>query len=139
MNFSWLSLIFRATVSYFSRIWLKIFHNFRYVPEYFYPRSTYPDFLCGVGFLMSGDVALRLYRESFKFKLFFLEDMFITGNLAWRVDLKLIKNVERYSCLPFLEGNALLSFNITKSVVVEYAKIKIFFLLWRNVRWKRQC
>lgn len=51
----------------------------RYVPEEVYPNEMYPQFLCGVGYLMSIDVAIRLYEESFKHELFFIEDVFITG------------------------------------------------------------
>lgn len=59
-----------------------------YVPEEVYPNEMYPQFLCGVGYLMSIDVAIRLYEESFKHELFFIEDVFITGICADLIGMK---------------------------------------------------
>ncbi|KAH8385707.1 hypothetical protein KR200_010278, partial [Drosophila serrata] len=51
-------------------------------PHYMYPNKTYPDFLVGGGYLMSIDVAQRLYEAVWYTKKVHLEDVFITGLCA---------------------------------------------------------
>lgn len=51
------------------------------MPEFVYPRDIYPHYLSGVGYLVSTDVALKLYEESFNHPLIYLEDVFILGKM----------------------------------------------------------
>ncbi|KAH8247667.1 hypothetical protein KR038_007752, partial [Drosophila bunnanda] len=53
-----------------------------YMPHYMYPNQTYPAFLVGGGYLMSIDVAQRLYEAAWYTTVVHLEDVFITGLCA---------------------------------------------------------
>lgn len=71
---------------------LKLAHNItlsffgRYSPNYMYDKDTYPNYLSGTGYVMSVDVALRLYNASLRIPLFHLEDVFVTGNKLSRMN-----------------------------------------------------
>lgn len=56
-----------------------IFILFRFMPKYMFTDELYPHYLCGVGYIMSSEVAQTLYRESLKNEVIYLEDLFITG------------------------------------------------------------
>lgn len=49
------------------------------MPTYMYPYKIYPNYLSGVGYLMSSNVAMKLYEESFAVPIIHMEDVFITG------------------------------------------------------------
>lgn len=49
------------------------------MPKYMYPDEKYPDYIHGVAYLMSSQVAERLYNESLSNELIHLEDVFLTG------------------------------------------------------------
>ena len=53
--------------------------TFRYMPSYMYPYKVYPYYLSGVGYLMSLQVALKLYEEAFSIPIIHMEDVYITG------------------------------------------------------------
>lgn len=55
------------------------------MPKYMFTDDTYPNFLCGVGYIMSPEVAVILYHESLKHPIVHLEDMFITGKSICRL------------------------------------------------------
>ncbi|XP_071819970.1 beta-1,3-galactosyltransferase 5-like [Apostichopus japonicus] len=49
-----------------------------------YIAPVYPDYMCGLGYIMSGDLPRLFYEESMSLPYFFLEDVFI-GILAKRI------------------------------------------------------
>lgn len=53
-----------------------------YVPEFMYEGKVYPPYLEGSAYVMSSDVALKLYDASFKTPILHFEDVFITGLAA---------------------------------------------------------
>lgn len=53
-----------------------------YAPYYLYKSDVYPPYLSGTAYVMSVDVALRLYNETLVTPYFHLEDVFITGICA---------------------------------------------------------
>lgn len=53
----------------------------RYSPRYMFSGSRYPDYVSGTTYLMSSDVAAKLYSISLVTPIFHLEDVFITGEL----------------------------------------------------------
>ncbi|GIY49323.1 beta-1,3-galactosyltransferase 1 [Caerostris darwini] len=55
-----------------------------------YPFNVYPDFVFGPSYLLTGDTISLLYNESIKMKLFHLEDVYITGFVAEKVNIKRI-------------------------------------------------
>ncbi|XP_036357251.1 beta-1,3-galactosyltransferase 1-like [Octopus sinensis] len=57
-----------------------------YTPISKYQKNEFPDYMSGTAYLISGDIVPELYAESFNEKLFWLEDVYITGMLANRVN-----------------------------------------------------
>lgn len=51
-----------------------------------FPGKEYPPYVSGTSYVVSGDLVPDLYRESFYQKLFWLEDVFVTGFLAQAVN-----------------------------------------------------
>jgi beta-1,3-galactosyltransferase 1 len=58
-----------------------------FVPYESYPEEKYPDYLCGPAYVMSGDVAVKLYRCALETPIFFIEDVYITGFCAKKVNV----------------------------------------------------
>lgn len=52
------------------------------MPQYLYPYDTYPDYLNGVGYLISMDAVPQLYKVALASTYVHLEDVFITGNTS---------------------------------------------------------
>ncbi|XP_037573188.1 beta-1,3-galactosyltransferase 1 isoform X3 [Dermacentor silvarum] len=59
-----------------------------YVPPFVYTHHTYPDYLSGTGYVISGDVVGPLFRAALDTPFFFMEDIFITGMVAQKLGLK---------------------------------------------------
>lgn len=53
-----------------------------YVPNYLFANNTYPSFLLGYSYIMSMDVAIKLYDAALRTPIFYLEDVYITGICA---------------------------------------------------------
>lgn len=73
---------------YFS---LRILRNdiyFSYSPRYLYEPAFYPPFLSGYTFIMSSDVARVLYDQALKTPIFHLEDVFVTGIVAHKAQIR---------------------------------------------------
>ncbi|XP_063908456.1 beta-1,3-galactosyltransferase 1-like isoform X2 [Zophobas morio] len=58
-----------------------------YVPRELFPEEKYPDYLCGPTYLMSSDVAENLYRCTFETPIFYIEDVYITGICAKKINV----------------------------------------------------
>lgn len=52
---------------------------FRYSPQYMYGKRVYPNYLSGTGYLMTLDVAKKLFETTLTTPIFHLEDIYITG------------------------------------------------------------
>ncbi|KAJ3647346.1 hypothetical protein Zmor_019230 [Zophobas morio] len=53
-----------------------------YSPRYMYSGRVYPNYLSGTGYVMSVDVAEKLYKAALQTPIFHLEDVYITGICA---------------------------------------------------------
>ncbi|CAL1264969.1 unnamed protein product [Larinioides sclopetarius] len=53
-----------------------------------YPFNIYPDFVFGPSYLLTGDTIKLLFNASIKMKLFHLEDVYITGFVAEKVNVQ---------------------------------------------------
>lgn len=53
----------------------------RYVPTYMYLDDIYPNYLSGVGYVMSMDAAEKLYNASLDRRMVHIEDVFVTGKI----------------------------------------------------------
>lgn len=58
-----------------------------FVPAYIFGEDTFPDFVTGPGYLMSGDVPRLLYEGSANVRYLHLEDVFLTGIVAAKVNV----------------------------------------------------
>lgn len=58
-----------------------------YTPKYMYSKKIYPNYLSGTGYVMSLDVAAKLYETSLATPLLHLEDVYLTGVCAQRAKL----------------------------------------------------
>ena len=75
-------------------------HNKWYVPYQAFNGSVFPNFATGPAYIISGDVAGKLYKTAISNNLtpIYLEDVFMTGIVAERAGVKrlnhgLMKNV----------------------------------------------
>lgn len=59
-----------------------------YIPKYMYQKPFYPNYLSGTAYVMSRDVASRLYRTALSTALIHLEDVYITGICAAKAGIK---------------------------------------------------
>ncbi|KAL1513996.1 hypothetical protein ABEB36_003327 [Hypothenemus hampei] len=75
-------------------------------PNYIYPYSTYPNYVSGSTYCMSGDVARKLFNVALTIPLFHVEDVFITGICARKIRLQLTHDF-RYS-FHYLQDNTCL-------------------------------
>ncbi|XP_058812389.1 uncharacterized protein LOC131676957 isoform X2 [Topomyia yanbarensis] len=59
-----------------------------YSPNYMYNKEFYPHYLSGTAYLMNLNAAKLLYRTSLTTPIFHLEDVYLTGIVADRVNLR---------------------------------------------------
>ncbi|KAF5304838.1 hypothetical protein FQR65_LT07855 [Abscondita terminalis] len=53
-----------------------------YVPKYMYPKAIYPNYLSGTAYIMTTDVAIKLFDTALQVPLIHLEDVYLTGICA---------------------------------------------------------
>jgi beta-1,3-galactosyltransferase 1 len=68
-----------------------------YMPYKWYRPKTYPPFVCGPAYVMSVDVALKLYKCAMKHQLIYIEDVYLTGICARLMQIK-PKNNDLFTC-----------------------------------------
>ncbi|XP_015121660.1 beta-1,3-galactosyltransferase 1 isoform X2 [Diachasma alloeum] len=59
-----------------------------YTPKYMFSEKIYPNYLSGTGYVMSLDVASKLYESALSTPLLHLEDVYITGLCARNAKLR---------------------------------------------------
>lgn len=59
-----------------------------YSPGYLFSGQVYPNYLSGIGYIMSMPTAEKLYKGSLTTAFFHLEDVYLTGFVAEKVSLK---------------------------------------------------
>ncbi|KAJ8926123.1 hypothetical protein NQ315_009980 [Exocentrus adspersus] len=59
-----------------------------YSPRYMYQEKVYPNYLSGTGYVMSLDVAKRLFDTTLMTPIFHLEDIYLTGICAKKAGIK---------------------------------------------------
>ncbi|KAK6168127.1 hypothetical protein SNE40_022016 [Patella caerulea] len=63
-----------------------------YLDKISYPLTYLPQYVCGASYVVSGDAASKLLSVALSTKIYFLEDVFITGVVRTRAAVKLIQN-----------------------------------------------
>ncbi|KAJ8971937.1 hypothetical protein NQ314_000470 [Rhamnusium bicolor] len=56
-----------------------------YSPKYMYKGKLYPNYVSGTGYLMSMDVAHKLFNTTLSTPIFHLEDVYLTGKLINKI------------------------------------------------------
>ncbi|XP_078033491.1 beta-1,3-galactosyltransferase 1 isoform X1 [Augochlora pura] len=74
-------------------------NNKWYTPKYMYSEKMYPNYLSGTGYVMSLDVALKLYQAALTMPLLHLEDVYITGLCAKRAKVRPVNHLG-FSYIP---------------------------------------
>lgn len=64
------------------------FTNKWFVPRYMYSDEFYPDYVTGGAYVMTIEAAQRLYKSSLTTPLFLFEDVYLTGIVAEKINLK---------------------------------------------------
>lgn len=82
------------------------------MPKYMYPEKVYPNYLSGTGYVMSIDVAFKLYQAALTTPLLHLEDVYITGLCAKHAKIRPI-NHPAFSYAPRKLEPCILSNSIT--------------------------
>lgn len=60
----------------------------RYSPNYMYNGEFYPNHLSGTAYLMSEPAARKLYEACLSTPIFHLEDVYVTGIVASKIELR---------------------------------------------------
>ncbi|XP_066581627.1 beta-1,3-galactosyltransferase 1-like isoform X2 [Prorops nasuta] len=99
-----------------------------YTPKYMYSGRTYPNYLSGTGYVMSIDVARKLYQAALATPLLHLEDVYITGLCAKKAEVRPI-NHNGFSYLPRKLEPCVLSEIITAHKV----SISNMYAIWEKL------
>lgn len=71
-----------------------------YTPAYMFSGAVFPNYLSGIGYAMSRDVAVRLYNASLATPIFHMEDVYVTGICAEAAHIR-PANHHLFSLAPF--------------------------------------
>lgn len=71
-----------------------------YMPYEWYPHDKFPKYVCGPGYVMSADVVKKLYECAKNTPFIHLEDVFLTGICAEKINIKPEQN-ELFVCNNF--------------------------------------
>ncbi|KZC15168.1 Beta-1,3-galactosyltransferase 1 [Dufourea novaeangliae] len=94
-------------------------NNKWYTPKYMYSEKIYPNYLSGTGYVMSLDVAFKLYKTALTTPLLHLEDVYITGVCAKRAKVRPV-NHPGFSYVPRKLDPCIL-----KTVITTHKKLTI--------------
>ncbi|VDP50039.1 unnamed protein product [Soboliphyme baturini] len=68
-----------------------------YVTDEEYSEDIYPPYCSGSAYLLSADSVFPLYRTSLNMKLFWVDDVYVTGILRWNSNLELQSIASTYT------------------------------------------
>jgi hypothetical protein len=71
-----------------------------YTPTDLYPQATYPDYVSGSAYVISGDLIQDLYGSTRWVPFFWVEDIYITGLCAGKLNASLVHNSKFKSLTP---------------------------------------
>lgn len=123
-----LSLLIRISKYYFNNIFIYLLHN-RYTPKYMFSEKIYPNYLSGTGYVMSLDVASKLYHAALETPLLHLEDVYITGLCARNAKLRPI-NHAGFSYVP-----RKLDYCVLKSAITAHkVNSAVMYSIWNKLK-----
>ena len=100
-----------------------------------YPGDQFPIYCSGLAYLMSTNVASKLYQASDKVQFLWIEDVFITGILSNKTNVSLVSISKRYTFLPkqvfYLLDRPYL---INQFLFFHVYDINYFLTMWTKVK-----
>ncbi|KOC66447.1 Beta-1,3-galactosyltransferase 1 [Habropoda laboriosa] len=103
-------------------------NNKWYTPKYMYSEKMYPNYLSGTGYVMSLDVAFKLYHAALKTPLLHLEDVYITGLCAKHAKVRPV-NHPGFSYVPRKLDPCILKNAITTHKV----NVSSMYVIWNKL------
>ncbi|CAK9812421.1 Beta-1,3-galactosyltransferase 1 [Anthophora plagiata] len=100
-------------------------NNKWYTPKYMYSEKIYPNYLSGTGYVMSLDVAIKLYHAALKTPLLHLEDVYVTGLCAKHAKVRPV-NHPGFSYIPRKLDPCILKNAITAHKV----NVSSMYIIW---------
>ncbi|KAK0163512.1 hypothetical protein PV327_007187 [Microctonus hyperodae] len=100
-----------------------------YTPKYMFSEKIYPNYLSGTGYVMSLDVASKLYHAALETPLLHLEDVYITGLCARNAKLRPI-NHPGFSYVP-----RKLDYCVLKSAITAHkVNSSVMYSIWNKLK-----
>ncbi|XP_016913721.2 beta-1,3-galactosyltransferase 1 isoform X2 [Apis cerana] len=103
-------------------------NNKWYTPKYMYSERIYPNYLSGTGYVMSLDVAFKLYHAALITPLLHLEDVYITGLCAKYAKIRPV-NHPGFSYVPRKLDPCILRNAITAHKV----NVSSMYIIWNKL------
>ncbi|XP_050591532.1 beta-1,3-galactosyltransferase 1-like isoform X1 [Bombus affinis] len=103
-------------------------NNKWYTPKYMYSGKIYPNYLSGTGYVMSLDVAFKLYHAALTTPLLHLEDVYITGLCAKHAKVRPV-NHPGFSYVPRKLDPCILKNAITTHKV----NVSSMYVIWNKL------
>lgn len=94
-----------------------------------FAEKTYPNYLSGTGYVMSLDVAVKLYQAALATPLLHLEDVYITGLCARNAKLRPI-NHQGFSYVP-----RKLDYCVLKGAITAHkVNSSVMYTIWKKFK-----
>ncbi|XP_076765487.1 beta-1,3-galactosyltransferase 1 isoform X2 [Xylocopa sonorina] len=103
-------------------------NNKWYTPKYMYSEKVYPNYLSGTGYVMSLDVAFKLYHAALTTPLLHLEDVYITGLCAKRAKIRPANHLG-FSYVP----RKLEACTLKNAITQHKVNISTMYVIWNKL------
>ncbi|KAK9302175.1 hypothetical protein QLX08_005770 [Tetragonisca angustula] len=103
-------------------------NNKWYTPKYMYSERIYPNYLSGTGYVMSLDVAFKLYHAALTTPLLHLEDVYITGLCAKHAKVRPI-NHSGFSYVP----RKLDPCTLRNAITAHKVNVSSMYIIWKKL------
>ncbi|XP_043512312.1 beta-1,3-galactosyltransferase 1-like isoform X3 [Frieseomelitta varia] len=103
-------------------------NNKWYTPKYMYSERIYPNYLSGTGYVMSLDVAFKLYHAALRTPLLHLEDVYITGLCAKHAKVRPI-NHSGFSYVP----RKLDPCTLRNAITAHKVNVSSMYVIWKKL------
>lgn len=104
-----------------------------YVPEDEFPGDYFPPYCSGSAFLLSGDMAQRMFEASLTSKFFWVDDYYITGALIKALDIKHRRLNQAYSLNPTVAEGKYLNDTKHELFFFHLHKLRLLYQLWAKM------
>ncbi|RWS20066.1 beta-1:3-galactosyltransferase 2-like protein, partial [Leptotrombidium deliense] len=74
-----------------------------FVPKFIYPQKYFPNYISGAIYVLSGDCIAPMFNNLFKVRVYYIDDVYITGMIGEIINARLQHQRLRYHCCALLE------------------------------------